>query len=115
MPTITGPRDCPFLVEISGAGFRHAALHATRHAAYTAARAIRERAQAGEPVVFTDRFGHTGVYLVLRIAVLRRNPLTGTLLSHARNWRRNAPAEDALTTLPDDWHDEPLPAQWRTP
>ncbi|RLU82548.1 hypothetical protein CTZ27_29940 [Streptomyces griseocarneus] len=97
MPAITGPLNSPFLVEIRGAGFCHAATHTTMNDAYTAARAIRERAQADEPVVFTDRFGHTGVYLVLGIAVLRCNPLTGTLLSHARNWRRNDPAEDALT------------------
>ncbi|WP_055535906.1 hypothetical protein [Streptomyces graminilatus] len=103
----------PFLVEISGAGFSHSAVFASLDDAYSRAWAIRDTAQAGRLVLFTDRFGHDGRYRVLGIAILRWNPLTGHLLAHARSWQLNDPDAEALTALPDLWYDEPLPADWR--
>jgi len=103
----------PFLVEISGAGFSHSAGFASLDDAYSRAWSIRDAAQAGRLVLFTDRFGHDGRYRVLAIAILRWNPLTGSLLAHARSWQLNGTDADALTALPDHWHDEPLPEDWR--
>lgn len=104
----------PFLVQIEGPGFRLANRYATENEAYTEARRIRDERtrHPDQNVVFRTEFGHSGLYAVGRVTILRWNPLTRKWTSHAHGWSRLHPHPNAFVPLPRDWHDDPLPDDW---
>lgn len=110
---VSAPKSVlPFEIVIEGPGFRQSDRYATEDEAYTEARRIRDERCRSDKVAFRTKFRYTSLYAVGGIKVQRWNQLTQRWENHAEPWSRNRPKPNALTPLPHDPYDGPLPADW---